>query len=139
MGLPPDEAEMSKLNATFCSGIILWNFYGKKNWCLNFFINDFSYNTIRRNANGITKSGCGYVWRYIGKPKKDFVRTTQESKNRKPVIQLSKSGEFICEYNSIRDASKATGFLPENIGRAAKGITSKSYKGYIWVFKDDLQ
>lgn len=98
-----------------------------------------SYNTIRRNANGITKSGCGYVWRYIGKPKKDFVRTTQESKNRKPVIQLSKSGEFICEYNSIRDASKATGFLPENIGRAAKGITSKSYKGYIWVFKDDLQ
>lgn len=98
-----------------------------------------SSNTIRKNANGITKNGGGYIWKYIGTPKKDFVRTSQSDKKRKPVIQLSKSGELIAEYDSINEAARVTGFLPENIGRAAKGITSKSYKGFIWVFKDDLQ
>ena len=98
-----------------------------------------SYNVIKRNAKGITKSGGGYVWKFIGKPKREIVRTPQESALKKPVIQLSKSGEFIAEYDSISKAAKVNGFLPENIGRAAKGIKSKTYKGYIWVFKDDLQ
>lgn len=98
-----------------------------------------SYNSIKRNADGKTKSGGGYVWKYIGTPKKEFVRTARPVIGKKPVIQLSKSGEFISSYESVSAAAKATGFLPENISRAAKGITSKSYKGYIWIFEDDLK
>lgn len=99
-----------------------------------------SYNTIKRNADGITKSGKGFVWKYIGKPKRNIIHKNKkkEDNGKKPIVQLSKSGEFIAEYDSIKDASRRTGFLPENIGRAAKRETSKSYKGFLWAFKDDL-
>lgn len=98
-----------------------------------------SYNTISKNALGRTKSGSGFIWKYMGKPKRVIIHTPREYTGKKPVIQLSKSGEFIAEFDSVRSAAKQTGFFAENISRAAKGITSKSYKGFLWVFKENYE
>ena len=98
-----------------------------------------SYNTISKNALGRTKSGYGFIWKYMGKPKRVIIHTPREATGKKPVIQLSKSGEFIAEFDSVRSAAKQTGFFAENISRAAKGITSKSYKGFLWVFKENYE
>ena len=57
-------------------------------------------------------------------------------KNRKPVAQYTKDGVFIKEYNSIKEASKATGINSRNICNclSPKQLKSKSAGGYIWKY-----
>lgn len=95
-----------------------------------------SYNVIHRCASGRTKSGKGFVWKHVGKPSQKLHKGTFNVQG-KPILQLTKEGKLVAEYNSISAAAKATGFSPENIGRAVKGIKSKSYKGFLWVLKED--
>ena len=55
---------------------------------------------------------------------------------KEPVIQLTKSGEFVAEFESIAEASRNTGVEKTNIGEtcANKGYR-KSAGGYVWVYK----
>lgn len=52
----------------------------------------------------------------------------------KAVIQCSMNGEFIREFESIRDAAKAVKSSPANISMCCKGIYS-SCKGFKWKLK----
>lgn len=52
----------------------------------------------------------------------------------KAVIQYSMNGEFIREFESIRDAAKAVKSSPANISMCCKGIYS-SCKGFKWKLK----
>jgi group I intron endonuclease len=56
--------------------------------------------------------------------------------NAKPVIRLSKAGEYIDEFESLEAAAKAVNGDPTNIGNVCKGkpkyITAYKYK---WEFK----
>jgi hypothetical protein len=59
-------------------------------------------------------------------------------KNKKKVIQLTKDGKFVSEYNSVIDAAKENNFNFSNIARCCRNCYgSKSYKGYIWRYKED--
>ena len=53
----------------------------------------------------------------------------------KPVLQYSKTGEFIAEYQSIREAERQTGCKSESVCRCCKG-NRKSAGGFIWRYKE---
>lgn len=55
-------------------------------------------------------------------------------KQSKPVLQFSKSGEFIREWPSAREVQRVLGFLRSNISSCCLG-KQKSYKGFIWRYK----
>ncbi len=58
-----------------------------------------------------------------------------KNKLSKPIIQLTKDGYVVAEYEGIRDAGRETGISYGNIRSCCAGL-SKSAGGYVWKFKD---
>ena len=58
-----------------------------------------------------------------------------ENRPSKPVLQFSKTGEFIAEYPSTREAERQTGCYQSNICACCKG-KYKSTGGFIWKYKE---
>ncbi len=56
-----------------------------------------------------------------------------ESMGVNGILQFSKSGEFIAEYPSTREAERQTGCYHTNISACCKG-KYKSTGGYIWMY-----
>lgn len=56
-------------------------------------------------------------------------------RSAKPVMQLSKSGEFIAQYSSAREAEKASGVGYRQISQVCNG-NKKSAHGYLWKFAE---
>lgn len=56
-----------------------------------------------------------------------------EGRNFKPVIQLSKNGEFIKKWDKMSDACKETGADCSSLIRVCKG-KQKTCVGYIWKY-----
>ena len=54
-------------------------------------------------------------------------------KHKVPIAQYSKDGELIKVWNSIVEAAKSTGTIPQNIWRNANNIR-KSANGYVWRY-----
>jgi hypothetical protein len=85
------------------------------------------------------KSSGGYLWVYKEDYKKDtqYQHIIEENPNKKSIVQLSLKGEYVNTYNSLQEA------VDKNNELKVKGIskccnnTRKSYKGYIWVFKEE--
>lgn len=90
--------------------------------------------SISRVCYGQRNQTHGYVFRFINEAKRKLVHKPASNVNRKPIVQLDLEGNIVAEYNSAHEAAQMTGFLSENIGRAAKGLY-KSYKGYKWRYK----
>lgn len=90
--------------------------------------------SISRVCLGQRSQTHGYIFKFVGEARKKILRANSPSQTKKPVLQLDLQGNVIAEYESTMSAGKRTGFLPENIGRAAKGIY-KTYKGYKWRYK----
>jgi len=53
----------------------------------------------------------------------------------KPILQFSPDGEFLGEYNSVKEASEITGTIKQNISANLTG-KYKSAGGFIWKYKD---
>jgi hypothetical protein len=62
-----------------------------------------------------------------------FVPKGAENKTSKPVVQLTKQGEFVALFGSAREAMRATGVDARNIADVIRG-KSKSAKGFVWKF-----
>lgn len=83
---------------------------------------------------GFRKTAGGYIWRYKGD--NDLQLTYDKCS---PVIQISKYGEKIGEYNSVKDASIVVGVSDGGIS----GVCLKRERGYnyaadcIWRYKED--
>ena len=60
--------------------------------------------------------------------------TGNHNRPQTPVIQFSKTGEFIDEYPSIKEAERMTGCSQGHICACCKGKL-KSTGGYIWKYK----
>jgi len=92
-------------------------------------INKISLGNISRCCNFKIKTTEGYIWRFKGE-KFFYIKTRLDAKK---IIQLTKTGSYICEYNSISEASKCTGI---NYSGIYFCCTAK-YKhsgGYKWQF-----
>ncbi len=79
------------------------------------------------------KSGGKFIWVY----KKDYDPhndITYDNNTLKPVVQLDKLGNFIAEYNTIRDASINTNICDSNITMCCKGNYRHAGE-YIWIYK----
>lgn len=59
---------------------------------------------------------------------------TSIGRNIKSIIQMSRDGDIIKEWDSIVIAASQLGIKSSNIVNCAKG-RDKSYKGYIWKYK----
>ena len=59
----------------------------------------------------------------------------QSEKCSKPVLQYTKSGEFVREWKSTMDIERNLNYSQGNISSCCKG-KRKSANGFIWKFKD---
>lgn len=90
--------------------------------------------SISRVCYGERSQTHGYVFRFIGEAKRKMVHRFVEQKTKRAVLQLDLNGNIIAEFPSVTKAGEAIGGFPENVSRAARGL-SKSYKGYKWRYK----
>lgn len=74
----------------------------------------------------------GFLWSFVKGSKCDYVYN--KGLPTKAVIQLSKSGDFIAEFVSAREASKSTGTPYKKISAVCNG-RQKTSGGFIWKFK----
>lgn len=56
--------------------------------------------------------------------------------NSKPVVQLSKDGEFVARYKTIRESAKSTKGNRNAISQCCKG-NQKTSNGYIWMYEEE--
>lgn len=88
---------------------------------------------------GYHKTAGGYVWVYQKDfdPEQDYsVKINLGSGSKKQVVQYDMNGNYIGEYDSIKEACIANNF-PFNsyIGECCMG-KRRMYKNYIWKYKD---
>lgn len=104
----------------------------------------------------ITKNGCFYCgetdWTKLGLDRKDNTKphtkencvcscwTCNDKRQRKeikiPVLQYTKNGQFVAEYESSYDAGKILGIKSSHILNCCKKKYGfKSAGGFIWKFK----
>lgn len=86
-------------------------------------------------CTGIQKSAHGFIWRFDNDDL-DIENIKYEVKRFTPVVQFTKDGEFVAEFNSIKEASEATGAHKTTISGCCKG-QYKTAGGFKWRYKDD--
>lgn len=82
----------------------------------------------------ISRANMGKKKPHIGVPRSAECIAKIVANNQKAVLQYTKSGDFVAEYESGAKASKATGIAAQNISRACRALR-KSAGGYTWKFK----
>lgn len=96
------------------------------------------YNRKRSSAivevcNGKLGTDHGYVWRYKGDSFDKY--DVSKLKQKTGVLQYSRSGELIKEYDSIADATRNTGAGHPDIIRVCKG-KRRTAGGYVWKYAE---
>ncbi len=82
---------------------------------------------------GRLKTAGGFYWSYYIDGK---ISEKTDSKTSKPVIQYSKDGTYITEYENATIAASAIGISPGSIRQACKGTNGrKTAGGYVWRYK----
>lgn len=98
-------------------------------------LNGFWEGAIRCSCNNRLGHPYGYLWLY----KKDYdpnVKYTPKNILLKSVVQLTKDGVFVSEYESIAEASRATGIWAQSISNCCNGDMA-STGGYMWIYKNE--
>lgn len=81
------------------------------------------------------KSAGGFIWKY--KSEYDLhEKIVYKNKCKRPVIQLDKNSNFICEYESVEEASRLTNVNSSSIHNCCFGRT-KTAGGFKWKHKED--
>lgn len=81
------------------------------------------------NRYNITQAK-GYVFLKEG----DNIVNKRHSSARRPVIQLTKNGQILAEFNSVSDAANSPGCGTGSISNCLKG-RYKTAAGYKWRYK----
>ena len=130
-------------------------FYDNKNKCYN--ISPTAGNTLGVKCTEETKKKIGEANKgnktWLGKKHSEESKRkmsessknsllgykhSEESKRKKskPVIQLSRTGEFIAEYWGIAEAGRQLNLYPQNINDCLKGNQLHT-GGYKWMYAED--
>ena len=89
---------------------------------------------ISRCCRGLAETAGGWVWKY-----KTNKCNKRKSRTPKPVVQLSLSGDFICSYNSIKEAAIANQICNSNISRCCANTNKRSTGGFRWMYLEDYE
>lgn len=98
--------------------------------------------SILDNCRGKIKHACGYIWRFkkdvpdILKFKDIEIDLTKNHWKGNSVLQFGFDGNFIREFDSVKDAAKIYNCTTHTIGYACSGRT-KSSVGFLWRYKKD--
>lgn len=100
---------------------------------------DIDANTINACRNGKNKSAGDFLWiaesEYNGNLKNN--NFYYHNDHLRPIVQLSKSGQYIGEFPSCKAAQIAMNKRNSNsINSCCRGDTKSAY-GFIWVYKDE--
>jgi len=101
------------------------------------------YKNVMKVLNKERSNSKGYIFIYEDEYE-NFINNNkielyQNKKIEKKVVQLTKDGIFICEYDSITNASLAIGRKnPTGISGVCNGRKNTS-GGYKWMFKEDYE
>lgn len=98
-----------------------------------------------RSANGSCLSAHGYIWIYSDDPNKEQLleervkRISEGVKNSRsrPIMQFTKTGNFVAEHKNITDAGRSINRLPAHISQCADGARISAH-GFIWLYADDV-
>lgn len=93
----------------------------------------FKSSNICLCCSGETKTAYGYIWLYEGD---ELVLSDHVNKAKRQVIKLSLDEKFIEAYDSITEASKATGVDGGSITKCCRNQLKKA-GGYIWRYADE--
>lgn len=94
----------------------------------------FDSSCICRCCNGLLGVYRGCVWRYDGDSFDEF--EVNRHKQNRAVLQFTKDGEFVAEYNSVIGATiSVNGHSSGKIGDCCKGRQKSAY-GFIWQYKN---
>ena len=120
------DIQNSDWNTDWCHGI-LGKFENKKD-ALNY--EAFLIAMLDTIENGYNTSS---YYSHSCKHSEESRNKTSKSMGVNGILQYSKDGEFIAEYQSIRGASRQIGCNPSSICQCCKG-KYKSAGGYIWMY-----
>lgn len=84
-------------------------------------------------CRGETKICYGYVWRYKGDSFDKF--SIKRNTTARSVLQFTKDGQYIAEYESMHDAAQSVNGGAGGICSCCKGDFKTAY-GYIWRYKE---
>lgn len=62
-------------------------------------------------------------------------KVIKTNRRKRPVIQYTLNGEFLKEFESIREANRELGVSEKYVSKHLRGIT-KTCKGYIFKYKE---
>lgn len=87
-------------------------------------------------CEGKTRKHKGYYWCYVDDYNPDSYQPKKMSHFKRKVIQFDlKSGEELGRWESLREMSKATGYLGAHVGKCCRGLRPDAY-GYGWRFAE---
>ena len=95
---------------------------------------NIQFTNICKVCRGERKTAGGFGWSYQKKEIEEPIKTI--TKHNTAVLQYDKSGNFIAEYKSAREAWKQTGISDTTIGLVCKG-KGKTAGGFVWKYKND--
>lgn len=91
-------------------------------------------NNIRAAALGIYYSSGGYRWSI----RENLIERLKKTPNRK-IYMFSKIGEFLKQYDSVKEASLELGVSPTSIIEAASANNRlRTCCGYVWSYTKDI-
>jgi hypothetical protein len=101
------------------------------------FINKFKVRNfyMRLDQNNIYKN---YIWSkifYAKYPMDKIIKPQRKTTNKKTILQFTKDGKLIAEHIGIKKLANELGVYPRNIRLALVG-KRKTFRGYIWKYKD---
>lgn len=91
-------------------------------------------------CRGIIKFAADFIWRYADDElTQQHIDWCNDGRGKKiPVLQYSKSHDFIERFDGVKHAGRLTGIDPSTIIRCCKGKV-KTAGGYIWRYASDVQ
>lgn len=96
---------------------------------------ELQINNIQACCAGRRHTAGGYQWRYVSDNVEKLTYKDSLCKQARAVKQYTLSGEFIREFESIRDAVNITGVDKKSIQECCIG-RQKTGKGFIWKYVD---
>jgi predicted GIY-YIG superfamily endonuclease len=101
----------------------------------------YNVSAVSRCCKGKQSFAYGFIWRFADdkKPTKEDIKRCKTFNGQRMVAQYSLRGELIRVYNSITEASKSIGVNSTSSIWGCCSHKTKTAKGYIWRYVDDIE
>ena len=89
---------------------------------------------ISRCCRNLIETAGDFIWKY-----KKSNQERRSGRTLKPVVQLDLNGNFINQFDSIKEASEKMYIHQSNISRCCANTYNRSTGGYRWMYLEDYE